>query len=532
MRKILMAATVAILLAVSCDEQSPDRFRAPEFGQVEVLLDGYKATVTCEVSGATENLTCGFLLHESDSALPQEIVVSPKGGKLKADVNGLIPATTYSIQAFATNSINHVFSAEARFTTAEEDEKYFVNLPDPIFKQLILKDFDRNNDGYLSLEEAEAITTLEFCSDEVGSIEGVEAFSNLERFAYHGSGIEEDRRTGKVTKIDLSDNKNLRSITVDGTNLTELLLPEKNSYIEEIRCYFNKLEELDVTGCPKLKLLYCWNNHLTSLDLSNNRFLTDLKCAQNDFSNGLDVSACPELRYFACNDSWLPTIDISNNTKLIEFICQRNMLSNIDLSMNKDLVILRCDQNYINSIDVSNNTELKIFDCGSNQISRLDVSHLSKLEEFSPGDNPIAEPFDLSCFPNLAIYFGNNLPIKKMPDFSHNPKLTSIHFCGEGGAYYMDKDFFRDWPDVKAFNIGGYPGDTIDLSLNTKMEDIWIGGMPNVKILDLSASPVLKFIVLSGDEKLETVYVHKEVDISKLTVETDDKVHAVIEHKQ
>lgn len=554
MRKIFaaVAAMAAALMAASCREQSPDSYLPPEFGPVEVSLNGFSATAQCKVTGPEDGFSYGFVLQEGSGAQPQEIALKPSEGVLSNVFEELTPSTDYIIKAFATNGINTVTSAEKSFRTAEEDITSFVTIPDPAFRKYILSKFDRDNDGRLSQDEAEGISEIKCCTDDIISIEGVECFPSLERLVCRGSGTDSGRRTGLLTKVDLSRNYRLRYIEVDSNNLTELILPDKNSNIGDIHCILNKLRALDVSKCPKLKTLWCWENSLASLDLSNNLLLQDLRCAQNDFSDGLDVSSNKELRYLYCDGSFMPSIDVSENIELIELGCWDNAIKTIDVSHNPELSVLECannllktidisqnpllskftcEDNYLKEIDVSHNPELRTFHCDNNQISSIDISMLTHLENLSIGDNDISEPVDLSIFPNLTDYGGNNLPLSRMPDFSHNPKLQSLHICGSGGAIYMDKDFFRDWPEVQDFNINGYPGETIDLSRNTKMRSLWIAGMPNIKVLDLSASPYLSYICINDDDRLEKVYVHKNVDISRLNVESNDRFHGTIEHK-
>lgn len=546
MKKVLTVVMLAVLLAVSCNDASPDRFPAPEFGKVEVSLNGLVGTVQCEVRNAADGLNYGFILGNPGSS--QEIAVSPSAGMLKAEIDGLTPASEYTIQAFATNGVNRIISETVHFKT--EEQGTFAIIPDPVFNRLILKDYDKNGDGRLSLEEAERISKLNFCTDSISSLEGIEYFTNLQNLICNGSDVE--RRTGQLTRIDLRQNNHLRYVETDGNNLKEMLLPENYSDIEEIHCIYNRLESLNLSGCPKLKLLWCWGNSLTSLNLSANRFLTDLQCAQNNFSEGLDVSSNKELRYLYCNDAYLQAIDVSNNPELLEFGCYNNYIKEIDVSRNTNLRILRCsnnliasinvsenpelfefkcEDNYIKTLDLSRNTQLKWFSCTNNLLTSLDISVLPPLlEELSIGDNNISEPIDLSRFEALTIYYGNNLPLDRLPDFSHNPKLKGIHICQRGGAIYIDKDFFRNWPDIEAINICGYQHESIDFSLNTRIESLWAADLPNLKILDLSASPNLKYICLNGDETLEKVIVHKSIDISKLEIEANSKFHASVEH--
>lgn len=554
-RVTLMAAVFlsAILEIVSCSEQSPDKYLAPEFEQVEVTLEDLKAIVRCKVTGSGDSFSYGFTLQENGESQFKEISIKPYAGVLKTELERLAPSTDYCIKAFATNGINTVYSAENHFRTAkEEDINPVVNIPDPAFRKYILSKFDRNNDGSLSQEEAEGISDIECCSDDIRSIEGVEYFTNLVRLVCRGSGTDYGRRTGLLTKVDLSKNYYLRYLEVDSNNLTELRLPDRMSNITDIHCIQNKLDSLDLSNCPKLKLLWCWNNSLTSLDLSHNLLLTDLRCAQNDFSNGLDVSANTELRYYCCNDTFMPAIDVSSNKELIELVCYdnaireidvshnpeltklecaNNLLKNIDVSHNSLLSVFTCEDNYLKEIDISNNLNIRTLHCNNNQLSSIDISMLAQLKELGIGDNDITEPVDLSLFPELTDYGGNNLPLSRLPDFSNNPKLTGIHFCYSGGAIYMDSDFFRNWPEIRSFNIGGYSGESIDLSLNTKMESLWMGDMKNIRTLDLSASPNLRFVCLNGCTKLEKVYLHKDVDVNNLETELNDTHNIVFEFR-
>ena len=61
---------------------------------------------------------------------------------------------------------------------------------------------------------------------------------------------------------------------------------------------------------PNLETLYCYNNKLTSLDVSKNEKLADLWCSQNNLTS-LDVSKNPELKELWCADNNLTSLDVS-----------------------------------------------------------------------------------------------------------------------------------------------------------------------------------------------------------------------------
>ena len=397
MNRFLAAAMATIILAASCTEQSPDRFLAPELGAPVVNRDEFKADVRCGLSNSPEGFTYGFILRRRSDGSLQEFSSLPSDGMLRTTVKGLAPEEQYGIRAFASNGRHKVLSEETLFST--ESTGPVAVMPDPAFRSLILKRYDRNGDGQISIAEAGNVASLELSTENISSLEGIGFFLNLTHLDISGPGEDDDTRRGKLTSLDLRQNLHLQYVNVYGNNLKELLLPEKNSCLEVLQCSFNNIASLDLSGCTQLKLLYCWRNDLTSLDLSSNPYLEDLRCFQNNLSGGLDLSA------------------------------------------NKKLKILSCEDDRLNSLDVSGNPLLTEISCFSNHISEL------------------------------------------------------------------------------------------DLASNSRLEILRAGNLPDIEILDLSASPYVTSVQIAGDRNLRTVYVHKDVDINSLSIESDSSVHAVIEHK-
>ena len=70
-----------------------------------------------------------------------------------------------------------------------------------------------------------------------------------------------------------------------------LSMPEIKYFtsLEYLSCYENQLTSLDVSNNTALEYLDCYGNQLTSLDVSNNTALTDLSCDGNKLTS-LDVS--------------------------------------------------------------------------------------------------------------------------------------------------------------------------------------------------------------------------------------------------
>ena len=78
-------------------------------------------------------------------------------------------------------------------------------------------------------------------------------------------------------------------IKVCEMGITDLAGVEYFTALEHLFCYDNQLASLDVSNNTALEYLFCENNQLTSLDMSNNTALTYLYCYGNQLTS-LDVS--------------------------------------------------------------------------------------------------------------------------------------------------------------------------------------------------------------------------------------------------
>ena len=100
-----------------------------------------------------------------------------------------------------------------------------------------------------------------------------------------------------------------------------------------------------------LEILYCYENQLTSLDLSKNSALTELFCYNNKLTS-LDVSKNTALTVLSCYYNQLTSLDVSKNTALTMLYCYDNKLTSLDLTNNKALTTLYCYLNQIGHSDM------------------------------------------------------------------------------------------------------------------------------------------------------------------------------------
>ena len=123
-----------------------------------------------------------------------------------------------------------------------------------------------------------------------------------------------------------------------------------------------------------LEELFCENNELTALNVSQNLALTQLSCASNEI-RALDTSKNVKLEILICFDNRLSVLDINKNTRLRNLSCSNNELRAIDVSKNKALRAFSCSSNLIRTLDVSKNSALTNLNCFDNQLTFLNVKN-------------------------------------------------------------------------------------------------------------------------------------------------------------
>ena len=126
------------------------------------------------------------------------------------------------------------------------------------------------------------------------------------------------------------------------------------------------------------------------------------------------------LKYLYCDNNLISSLDLSNNFSLTSLVCVGNQISNINVNNCTQLSLLRCGENPISSLDLSTNSNLNELYCYGTQIQSLDVGNCSSLSTLYCHDNP-----QLS---SLNLRNGNNTNMFLRADL--NPSLSCINVDG------------------------------------------------------------------------------------------------------
>lgn len=144
---------------------------------------------------------------------------------------------------------------------------------------------------------------------------------------------------------------------------------------------------------PNLTDLFCPDNQLTVLDLSDNTALTSLSCSNNPLTS-LDVSNNTVLTYLNCSNSQLTNLDLRSNAALTYLRCANSRLTNLDLSQNTALMGLSCEGNYLTVLDLSNSPFLSMV-CNAFEPQYVDNVAEYHFKDYGTGTGPRSDSFIL-----------------------------------------------------------------------------------------------------------------------------------------
>ena len=154
-----------------------------------------------------------------------------------------------------------------------------------------------------------------------------------------------------------------------------VLLPEFCPRLTKLYCYDNQISTLDVSQLTGLTKLYCYSNQISTLDVSQLTRLATLSCGDNQIPT-LDISQLTGLATLSCGDNQIPTLDVSQLTRLAYLSCYDNQISTLDVSQLTGLTKLYCYSNQIPTLDVSNDYQITILDCHNNQFDQAAVDKI------------------------------------------------------------------------------------------------------------------------------------------------------------
>lgn len=208
-----------------------------------------------------------------------------------------------------------------------------VRIPDPAFKQKVIAlGYDTNDDGQIQVSEAQKVTKLYVNNLGVVNMEGINSFTNL----------------------------------------------------EELGCYDNKLEALNVSKLKKLKYLYAFNNRISNLNITGLNNLEHLYVQGNIFISELDISKFTKLKELYFTDNRLTKIDASGLNDLEKIEGANNRLESAMIRKAPSLKSVNLKNNpIVVTVDIRGLTNLEYLNLSDCNLLFINFSGTVNLKEYS-----------------------------------------------------------------------------------------------------------------------------------------------------
>lgn len=370
------------------------------------------------------------------------------------------------------------------------------------------------------LADCTALQTLYCEKCALTSLSGINSMSNLRTLSCYNN---------KLTSLSIYNMTNLTRIDCQNNpNMTSAVITDNSA-----------LTTLNIKNCPALTTLKCYNNNLSSLDMTGNTALTDLRCNYNsNLTNINGLEDCTAMTYLNCEDcglyslivqnmtnigtilasnnrltgfsvygkSQLTYLRLSGNTTLTALVCYNNALTTLNITGCTALTYLSCygnsslssitgladctnlevllarDCNF-SSLNVANKTKLETLNCSGNQLTSLSVSGCNALSS-------------LSCYANKISGTGMTTLVNSLPNRSSTSSgaLYAIHIANENNSMTSDqvttarnKNWLpkkwngSDWVDIQTFIPGDVDGNgQVNIADVSELIDLLLSGNPSV----------------------------------------------------
>ena len=305
----------------------------------------------------------------------------------------------------------------------------------------------------------------------------------------------------------------LQSINAPDRDIASLKGIELLTEVTTLSCFDNLLTSLDVSHNTKLTTLYCYNNSLETLKIPSG--VKTLDCHNNNLSTISGLSSCSQLTTFNCaynsfitltvsNFSKLTSLNCNNNPQLSTLQCQNNSsLAQLALSNLSGLAAVYCNNNALTSLTINYCPNILTLNCKSNNLTALDVSNKEKLITLDCSHNTQLATLDVDdcrALENLNASY-----------------CTQLREFVQPWLYNLKELNFEQCSSLRTVRCGGNKVSSISFSgcsslryvscYGNKLTSLNVSGLTNLKELDCYNNSIHN-INLSGCSALETLSCH------------------------
>ncbi len=275
--------------------------------------------------------------------------------------------------------------------------------------------------------------------------------------------------------LTMSELQDLTELNVNGKSISSLQGIGKLTYLQTLKCY---------------------NNSITSLDLSSNTALTYLSCYGNGMTS-LNVNSCTNLTYLDCAPNSLTSLNVSNLSRLQTLYCYNNRLTSLILPS-------------------SSSSSLQTLSCYNNNLSSLSVTSHSNLTSLDASNNP--SMISLYCYGNkLSSLNVKNCPaLQTLKCYGSNNTYSTLDLTGTTALTYLD---CGPCPNLSSItNLSNCTGMKTLICYESKLSDLSaVNSMSNLESLDCHSTKITS-LSLTYKSKLTSVNCHSCTSLTSATI--------------
>ncbi len=376
----------------------------------------------------------------------------------------------------------------------------YTAIPDANFEAALesLGYDDISGDGQVPTGLIEGITTLEVNNLSITDFTGIEDFVGLTHL---------DVGNNNAGSIDITNLVLLEFVRLDAMSLTSIDL-SKNTALVDLRCSFNSgITSIDVSNNKLLETAHIGNNSLTSINLDNNTLLYELRMSHNNLTS-VDLSKNTALTELNLSNNELSYLNLknSNNTN----IALINITSNPLLSC-----VLVDDANYstTNWTDIDDATSFSDSYCRYTAIP--DASFESRLNALGYDDVSGDGQVPTTLIENVTyLYVPVNAgsPITSLSGIEDFVSLERL-ICSGSRLTSID---LSNSPNLTEANLSNNLLTTISVNGLTALENLQLSGN-SLSTIDVTTNTSLTILDLSGSD-LTTLNVINNTALETLDI--------------
>ncbi|MDD6900705.1 MAG: leucine-rich repeat domain-containing protein [bacterium] len=272
-----------------------------------------------------------------------------------------------------------------------------------------------------TVTDAELATVKEFHSSETIFLKGTAGFNlftELERVTLYSWNHPNISYadTNHITFVDLSNNKKLKYIRWV-TNDPNGEYPECCTPLE----YFN------IDGLTELDTVIISFNKLDTLDFSHCTKLKYLSVTGGSALACFKLDGCESLETLDCSNNQLRILDLAQLPKLTSLDCSNNLITALDLTGKQQLTSLNIANNLIQKLTVDGCNEIPSLDCSGNLLTELSVKNCEGLSSLKCNNNRL-QTLSIDNLPKIETL---NCSSNRLTNLSiaNCEKLTTLN-CG------------------------------------------------------------------------------------------------------